>query len=299
MTAPLTEIVEFAGPQPRFESDVPGETFHSRPLMHTHRSCKNCRRFRRCTSDGKSMDLMRCKGCEIESYCSKECQVHAWKTGHKALCKRMSDQKEDVLRLTGNAGEWGRFTRWVEYHHTSLINAALAAYSAAGPKADENHVLFVDLYRSRCLTHGSNCDDIPYEQSLFPANTYLAHRDSTAGKAFDYIFDERELAMPIVKREHGKDYGGTGAYVLFRTYAHGTPDEKVLPFWMFFGFNKYDARARPIGNPLELLHKNLREGHRVRFCCGKIVEAMGGSSCCCGGWTHDTKEDVQPSSEVD
>jgi hypothetical protein len=43
----------------------------------------------------KKEKLMQCSACKHASYCSKECQVKAWKDGHKYLCK----QSEMLLRL--------------------------------------------------------------------------------------------------------------------------------------------------------------------------------------------------------
>jgi hypothetical protein len=43
----------------------------------------------------KTKDLMRCSGCRLAQYCSKECQTKSWKLRHKNLCK----QSEILLRL--------------------------------------------------------------------------------------------------------------------------------------------------------------------------------------------------------
>ena len=41
--------------------------------------CKVCRR-----TDG----VMKCGGCEIVTYCGRECQRLDWRTGHRQACKR-------------------------------------------------------------------------------------------------------------------------------------------------------------------------------------------------------------------
>ena len=83
----MVDMDVWAGPQPHYESDVPGANFPSVDLLHTHRQCKGCRRFRRCTEDGKSMELMRCKGCEIDSYCVR-------------LLRSLLDRDLEALTLT-------------------------------------------------------------------------------------------------------------------------------------------------------------------------------------------------------
>ncbi|VDB83065.1 unnamed protein product [Peniophora sp. CBMAI 1063] len=226
------------------------------------------------------MELMRCKGCEMDSYCSRECQ-----------------QKEEVRRVTGDTREWGRFTRWLEYHHTSLINTALAAYNAIGPHAHESCVLFIHLVHVKCEVH-ENCNHLPYERSLQAQAIYLVHRDSQAGRMYENVFRRRDEAQLLSRQEHGASYAGTGAYLLLRTYAEGTPDEAVILYSKYFGYDKYHAQARPIGDPMKLLGANINEGKRPRFCCGKFVEAMSGEVCCCGGWTHANTTEGQ-SSEVD
>lgn len=190
--------------------------------------------------------------------------------------------------ITGDEREWGRFTRWLEYHHASLINAALASYNAIGPKAHENYILFVRVVHVKCEVH-ERCNHLPLERSLQALAVYLIHRDSQAGRTFDNVFRARDSAVALSKQEHGKDYGGTGAYLLVRTYGEGTPEETMIPYWKCFGFDKYHARARPIGDPMRLLGENINQGKRPKFCCGKFVEAMSGEVCCCGGWTHANK----------
>ena len=138
--------------------------------------------------------------------------MRAWKGGHKGACQWLTEQKAEVQAVTGDPREWGRFARWLEFHHASLINTALAAYNAIGPKAHENYILFVRVVHIKCEVH-EYCDDLPYERSLQAAAIYLVHRNSQAGRTFDNVFAARDGAVALSKQENGKEYGGTGAYM--------------------------------------------------------------------------------------
>ena len=42
--------------------------------------------------------IMRCDRCAMVTYCSRECQVQAWK-GHKEYCKMTVDKTNDVIEV--------------------------------------------------------------------------------------------------------------------------------------------------------------------------------------------------------
>ena len=46
------------------------------------RRCDSCRAL--------SEKLQRCAGCEVATYCSKDCQRQHWRAGHKNSCKMFS-----------------------------------------------------------------------------------------------------------------------------------------------------------------------------------------------------------------
>ena len=55
--------------------------------------CANCKRVAQTGEKFKQ-----CSKCKAQWYCSKECQVEAWKAGHKKDCKRATILKfEDYL----------------------------------------------------------------------------------------------------------------------------------------------------------------------------------------------------------
>ena len=42
--------------------------------------------------------LNHCARCKIVSYCSRACQVHHWKNGHKKTCQAASEREEDTVK---------------------------------------------------------------------------------------------------------------------------------------------------------------------------------------------------------
>ncbi|EFR01962.1 hypothetical protein MGYG_04963 [Nannizzia gypsea CBS 118893] len=58
------------------------------PLDLKKRLCSNCGK-----KPGSGTKLLRCSGCKIAEYCSKECQREDWKVTHKSVCKMMAQLK--------------------------------------------------------------------------------------------------------------------------------------------------------------------------------------------------------------
>jgi tetratricopeptide (TPR) repeat protein len=56
----------------------------------THRECHYCHCV---TDDGK-----RCSACKAAVYCSKDCQVKAWKSGHKKECSKESATRQQIKK---------------------------------------------------------------------------------------------------------------------------------------------------------------------------------------------------------
>ena len=56
-------------------------------------SCANCKKRAQAGAKYKQ-----CSKCKAEWYCSKECQVEAWRAGHKRECRRATMLKfEDYI----------------------------------------------------------------------------------------------------------------------------------------------------------------------------------------------------------
>lgn len=61
-------------------------------MSETHR-CYNC---------GKITNILQCSKCASTTYCSKECQIHDWKNGHKTVCatSRKNKLKQEMVAKT-------------------------------------------------------------------------------------------------------------------------------------------------------------------------------------------------------
>lgn len=55
--------------------------------------CSHCGTAQRFTSENPEGKLMKCGGCRVAEYCSRECQKKAWKA-HKGECKEIRKQRE-------------------------------------------------------------------------------------------------------------------------------------------------------------------------------------------------------------
>ncbi|KAM5531972.1 hypothetical protein V8D89_014372 [Ganoderma adspersum] len=174
--------------------------------------------------------------------------------------------------------------QWTEFHHSSIVNAALACYlhkKAAGvPDVTSKYLLQLSLnYRD---------DDpaLPVERKFEMRGAHFnAKDDPDTAALYKMVFDARPAAVAMGKMEMGDGlYWGTRAYLLmvrFRPHRveFGTDG---IPFWKHFGIANVYANARPAcRNPLDQLGENLTEGRKMKFCCGKLE---GLPTCCCV-WT--------------
>jgi hypothetical protein len=56
-----------------------------------------------CEKEGDETTILRrCSKCKLPKYCSTECQVHHWKTGHKAECSKAFAEFKDAQDLIEN-----------------------------------------------------------------------------------------------------------------------------------------------------------------------------------------------------
>lgn len=171
-------------------------------------------------------------------------------------------------------------SNWVEYHHASLINAALACYLLKKPRVRDvtaKYLMHISLMYRNDPTFP------PQKQFQVDAVSFAPY--DTPGAEFTYlpVLAARPAAVDMGRMEMGDLYWGTGGYVLAIRF---NPDKRdAVPFWKHFGIDRDSAKARPAcGSPLNQLRTNLHEGKRMKFCCGKLE---GLPTCCCGGWTHE------------
>ena len=129
---------------------------------------------------------------------------------------------------------------------------------------------------------------LPIERRFEVRGHQFAHKDQPGplgGLSYaDTIFrGSREAAVEIGRKHLGENYFATGAYIVMAKFKAGR--EEGVPFWKHFGIDKESARATPLTmRPLEVLKRNIHEGVKPRFCCGRVP---GLPTCCCGGWTHE------------
>ncbi|KAI0747251.1 hypothetical protein C8Q80DRAFT_830259 [Daedaleopsis nitida] len=181
--------------------------------------------------------------------------------------------KSRAVELSGNPNAWSDLATWVEYHHSTLVNATVACYlhlKATIPDVAAKHLFRITLnYR--------NEPDLPVEKKFEMRGAHLTPVDDPeCAMLFRPVNEARPAAVEMGKVEMGELYWGTGAYVLMVRFR---PDLTVfgtdgVPFWKHFGIDSTTANAVPAcRNPLDQLEDNLHQGR-------------GLPTCCCGGWTH-------------
>ncbi|PIL30060.1 hypothetical protein GSI_07637 [Ganoderma sinense ZZ0214-1] len=215
---------------------------------------------------------------------SKEYQKKHWRSGHKLLCNAQKVFRDGSVQRSGNPNAWSDLMEWSVFHHSTLVNAALACYirkKHTVPDITSQYLLQLSL-------NYLNDPSLPVEKKFELAGTAFTPRDGPfASSLYEHIFEERLVAVELGKIEMGDDlYWGTGAYLLIVRFRPSTVNVCYdgVPFWKHFGIDKIHANARPVcRNPIEQLKENLTEGRKMKFCCGRLE---GLPTCCCGGWTH-------------
>ena len=101
--------------------------------MAESEACGNCG-----ISPEKGAPFNHCSRCKDVPYCSKACQVHHWKNGHKQTCEAASEQEEDTVtkqnKTVGAAVEEPSTTKKKERPKPSSPGAAAAEEHAQKPK---------------------------------------------------------------------------------------------------------------------------------------------------------------------
>ena len=67
--------------------------------MNIKKTCWQCK-------TNKNVSLQVCGKCNVASYCSRECQVAAWRIGHKFACKSLHtkfDEFQKSLKIVDDA----------------------------------------------------------------------------------------------------------------------------------------------------------------------------------------------------
>ena len=214
---------------------------------------------------------------------SKECQKEGWRMGHKEACKFFSTICKQACQIAGTPKAWPDLAEWVRFHHNSLMNAALACclnLKDSEPDVSATHFLVIELlYRNGAA--------IPAERKFELVGANFVHNDDPQlGPLYEYISASRPNAVMCSKREYGRTYWGTGAYMILAHFRPLDDPTGVVPFYKHFGIDDYHSKAKPAcRNPLDQLKENVELGKKMRFCCSG--RPQGDDECCCGGWTHE------------
>ncbi|KAI0672006.1 hypothetical protein C8Q78DRAFT_717821 [Trametes maxima] len=256
--------------------------FHSAEPLHQHGQCKNCNRMHR--AEGENMKLLRCSRCSMATYCSKECQRIHWRSGHKDACTWTSGIGEIAVSTSGNTKAWTDLATFVDYHHTSLINSALALFLMHKDEIKDitaqHFVQYNLLYR--------NDPTLPPYMQFYLISMEFPDR-SIRAPIYDMVWAAHEGAMEFAKHDYGEQYWGTGGYLLMIKFS--ADQQGSLPFWKHFGIDTQHANARlACKDPLDRLAEVIDQGTKLRFCCGKPKDMH---ECCCGGWTHNVVTSLQ------
>ncbi|KAF7364072.1 MYND-type domain-containing protein [Mycena sanguinolenta] len=130
-------------------------------------ACKGCDNLE-CGQILKKTDFKRCAGCKHTHYCSKECQINDWRTGHRASCTR---RPESPAHLTNRDTAFLRFLVAHDYerHKQSIFLARILQIHLYGEKL----VTFFDYD-----TGGVQIDVRPLSIGNGDSNYYLRVRRS-------------------------------------------------------------------------------------------------------------------------
>lgn len=75
----LLSIYKLQHPAPKDDPPIPDSKI-----------CLGCGKSRAAFNLNEKQDMSRCSQCKLSYYCSKSCQIIAWKNGHKDHCKELT-----------------------------------------------------------------------------------------------------------------------------------------------------------------------------------------------------------------
>ncbi|KZV60129.1 hypothetical protein PENSPDRAFT_740449 [Peniophora sp. CONT] len=282
-------------------ANLPPGVFHDvNPPIHNHPSCDYCKKTSRCMGQDSSLKLSRCKECNITRYCSRECQMQGWKTGHKTECKRWKTLRDKAVALSGNPHAWTDFARWLEDFHDDISSAAMAYYMAVGAGSESNSVVYFTadyIADDELPTHRKfrfkSCDCM----TLVPSKIREGLPEGYTIEPVEVLLELAAVRSAAVSQGakqavlDGKSPEHVGSYILEVSFGYDT--EIVPMFPRLFQFTNRHLEAHPMPDPPELIKTILAQifsrGREQKFCCGRVPEL---STCCCGGWTHEEHEMV-------
>ncbi|VDB90206.1 unnamed protein product [Peniophora sp. CBMAI 1063] len=273
-------------------SNVPPGVFHEAEPVHTHPTCEFCKKKSRCMGRDPSLKLSRCTGCGVTQYCSQECQLKDWKRRHKRDCKMWQSERDIAVSASGNPRAWNDLTQWLDFHHDTLANAALAhviTLVTSEKGHEQTHVAAIVL---KYLNDASLPPQRRFRFLQFAFKPLdFSPNSSLAGLASE-VPTIKGRANLVNRFFHIR----TGIYNVQVDFGH--KDWVQLP--QTYIFSDAHLKAKPVQSLESVvaatLYTDFSRGRRHRFCCGHVQEL---SRCCCGGWTHEEIKDTEAQASED
>ncbi|KAF7288923.1 hypothetical protein MIND_01408500 [Mycena indigotica] len=259
--------------------------------VHTHSSCDKCYVFQRgsCASGAK---LLRCGGCSIAFYCSKECQTADWGR-HKVECKATKYRIAEVKTASGIESGYADFMEWIRFYSDSLKNAFVGALGLqTAPHREREYVLDVWLcHKGVAVTQGPG--RLPVSKRFDVLGVSLKEpRELTILREDSNDFTESYPDACVQGRiELGDEYYGTGRISYMARFVPGLSFSAghVATKQKVFAFSKEVAGAARTRDDWWILFREyVAVGAKMKFCCGRIPGFE--DVCCCGGWVHDEEK---------
>ena len=85
-----------------FERRIPHRRGARKTCAMDRKTCGNCGRR---SKEGETFN--HCSRCKVVAYCSKACQVHHWKNGHKQACQDAREREEDMMKKQNKTVDGG------------------------------------------------------------------------------------------------------------------------------------------------------------------------------------------------
>ncbi|KAJ7644639.1 hypothetical protein FB45DRAFT_999614 [Roridomyces roridus] len=208
------------------------QLFHDQEPVHTHQKCSRCYKIQR----GHAFKLSLCNGCQIDMYCSKECQVADW-PNHKTACKQYKKERIQLAEMTGIASAAPDIYAWMKYYDTPLKNCAVAALNPrVEPHSERTDCLYLQIRHTGDTT-------VPISQrfiveSVGRESVSKFQRTSMAAPAGYY-----DQACNMGRIEMGSDFYGVARYALTVVFGPENAPNGAKHMWKHFSINKSTARA--------------------------------------------------------
>lgn len=191
------------------------------------------------------------------------------------MCGVYAVRQERAADHSGRPSAWSDLVAFANYHHDTLVNFSASCYLRV---TSRYFVQIFLLYR--------NEPALPPHKRFEPRSMDLLLQDNrTYPGVYKDICRQLPAAVATGKQEFGRDYWGTGTYVLMVTFREGgSASDGAIPFWKHFCMDKRRGNAKPAcKDPWEMFEETVTKGRKARVCCNHVT---GAPTCCCGGSTH-------------